>query len=301
MTVKPLPFIIRGGVWWSPRWVFRTTCIPNLKYFPFDKHSCEVIIVSVSEEGDLLQTNYSTTIQHATYVRTNHLKENNLWSLLSAKSSKTRMEIDEGIMSDVGIFEFEFERTMPMVALAVLTPSLVSVVLLLATFWMGTGNVTRSAVNASSILVSAGNLFTLGEILPVTGAVTPMIVEYIASVLVFSTFSLLQDVLMSLLASCRKQPPISFTTVLEKLPKWALLMLALAPPTSGSLIANETFSFSELSETNRTESNDTGDDSATAIQLKHPWEKHILLMDRLMFYLLGFLILLLILSILITE
>ncbi|GIY96604.1 acetylcholine receptor subunit delta [Caerostris extrusa] len=167
---------------------FRTSNIS-----PSTNTRAEVIIVSVSEEGDLLQTNYSTTIQHATYVRTNHLKENNLWSLLSAKSSKTRMEIDDGIMSDVGIFAFEFERTMPMVALAVLTPSL---------YLLGT--------------------FTLGEILPVTGAVTPIIVEYIASVLVLSTFSLLQDVLMSLLASCRKQPPISFTTVLEKFPKWAL-------------------------------------------------------------------------------
>ncbi|GFW54149.1 acetylcholine receptor subunit delta [Trichonephila clavipes] len=54
ITLRPPPIIFQGGVWWGPRGVFRTACIPNLKYFPFDEHICEVEIVSVSEEVIIL-------------------------------------------------------------------------------------------------------------------------------------------------------------------------------------------------------------------------------------------------------
>ncbi|GBM12179.1 hypothetical protein AVEN_20991-2 [Araneus ventricosus] len=306
MTLDPHPIVFPGGVWWAPRWVFRTACIPNMKYFPFDKHTCEIRIVSVSEEGDLLQMNYSTTdLKHAAYVTTTFLMENNLWKLLSAQSESQRMIVDADVVSDVGVFKFVIERTMPLIALAILTPSLVSVILLLTTFWMEGGYVIRAAVNCTSILVSAGNLFTISRILPVTGAVTPAIVEYVTSVLVLCMLSSLQAITMSVLTRCRKQPPISYTTILEKFPKWALMMLALVPQPDEAANVDETFLFSDLSGTdqrNIPQIEDRKQENNTKIfKLQYPWEKHILLFDRLLFYLFTIVILLLIMSVIITE
>ncbi|XP_055929613.1 acetylcholine receptor subunit beta-like isoform X1 [Argiope bruennichi] len=306
MTLDPLPIVFNGGVWWAPRWVFRTACIPNMKYFPFDRHTCEIRIVSVSEEGDLLQMNYSTTdLKHKAYVLTNFLIENNLWKLLSAKSESKRMVVDVDIVSDVGVFILVIERSMPLIALAVLTPSLVSVIILLTTFWMEAGCLIRAGINFTSILVSAGNLFTISRILPVTGAVTPAIVEYVSSVLILCMLSSFQAIAMSFLTRCKKQPPISYTTISEKFPNWALMMLALVPRSEETAIVDETFLFSDLTgrdqrsnlqTEDRKEENDT-----KIIKLHYPWEKHILLWERLLFYLFIIVILLLIVSVIITE
>ncbi|CAL1291078.1 unnamed protein product [Larinioides sclopetarius] len=306
LTLDPHPIVFSGFVWWAPRWVFRTACIPNMKYFPFDKHTCEIRIVSVSEEGDLLQMNYSTTdLKHGAYLITYFLMENNLWKLLSAKCESQRMIVDPDVESAVGVFTFVIERTMPLIALAILTPSLVSVLLLLTTFWMEGGNIIRTAVSCTSILVSAGNLFTISRILPVTGAVTPAIVEYVTSVLVLCMLSSLQAIAMSVLTRCRKQPPISYTTILEKFPKWALMMLALVPKPDEDINVDETFLFSDLSGTdqrNIPQSEDKKQENNTKIlKLQYPWEKHILLFDRLLFYLFTIVILLLIMSVIITE
>ncbi|GFT24095.1 acetylcholine receptor subunit delta [Nephila pilipes] len=306
ITLNPPPVIFQGGVWWGPRGVFRTACIPNLKYFPFDKHDCEVEIVAVSTEGDLLQANYSApTVTHSTYVRKDFLMKNNLWKVLSVEPSKTRMEVDVGIMSDVGLFKFQIQRSMPIIALSILTPSLMSVFLLLSTFWMQQGTVTRTAINTTSLLVSAGNLFTISKIIPVNGAVTPIIVEYVTSVLVLSLLSSLQAVTVSLLARYRKQPPVPFLTLIERIPKWALIMLALVPRTEENRAIDETFLFSELSEIDQTNvannSNQTVENDEIDVSFERQWEKRILLLDRILFYVFGIVILLLIFSVIITE
>ncbi|GFY60008.1 acetylcholine receptor subunit delta [Trichonephila inaurata madagascariensis] len=296
ITLRPPPIIFQGGVWWGPRGVFRTACIPNLKYFPFDEHICEVEIVSVSEEGDLLQMNYSElSVTHTTYVRRNFIIENPLWNVLSVTSSKTRMEVDVGIVSDVGVFTFQIQRSMPLIVLGILTPSLMSVVLLLVTFWMKQGTVPRTAINTTSLLVSAGNLLAISRIIPVHGSVTPIIVEYVTSVLVLSLLSSLQAVNGSLLARYTKQPP--FLTWMGKLPKWAFLMLALVPPTEENV--DETYLFSELSEIDQ--GHTSTENNEMALPLEYPWEKHILFLDRLLFYVFGIVILLLIISVMLTE
>ncbi|GFR20007.1 acetylcholine receptor subunit delta [Trichonephila clavata] len=304
ITLRPLPIIFQGGVWWGPRGVFRTACIPNLKYFPFDQHVCEVEIVSVSEEGDLLQMNYTELyVTHTTYVRRNFVIKNPLWNVLSVTSSKARMKVDVGIVSDVGVFTFQIQRSMPLIALGILTPSLMSVVLLLVTFWMKQGTVPRTAINTTSLLVSAGNLFTISRIIPVHGTVTPIIVEYVASVLFLSMLSSLQAVNVSLLARYTKQPSIPFLTLMEKLPKWALIMLALVPRTQETV--DETFLFSELSEIDQGNMFNIGDQSTEnnemVLTLEYPWEKYILFLDRLLFYVFGIIILLLIISVMFTE
>ncbi|GFR20009.1 acetylcholine receptor subunit delta [Trichonephila clavata] len=224
ITLRPLPIIFQGGVWWGPRGVFRTACIPNLKYFPFDQHVCEVEIVSVSEEGDLLQMNYTELyVTHTTYVRRNFVIKNPLWNVLSVTSSKARMKVD--------------------------------------------------------------------------------VVEYVASVLFLSMLSSLQAVNVSLLARYTKQPSIPFLTLMEKLPKWALIMLALVPRTQETV--DETFLFSELSEIDQGNMFNIGDQSTEnnemVLTLEYPWEKYILFLDRLLFYVFGIIILLLIISVMFTE
>ncbi|XP_055929615.1 uncharacterized protein LOC129960303 isoform X3 [Argiope bruennichi] len=271
-----------------------------------DEVKGEFILEGVTHVGDLLQMNYSTTdLKHKAYVLTNFLIENNLWKLLSAKSESKRMVVDVDIVSDVGVFILVIERSMPLIALAVLTPSLVSVIILLTTFWMEAGCLIRAGINFTSILVSAGNLFTISRILPVTGAVTPAIVEYVSSVLILCMLSSFQAIAMSFLTRCKKQPPISYTTISEKFPNWALMMLALVPRSEETAIVDETFLFSDLTgrdqrsnlqTEDRKEENDT-----KIIKLHYPWEKHILLWERLLFYLFIIVILLLIVSVIITE
>ncbi|PRD25529.1 UNVERIFIED_CONTAM: hypothetical protein NCL1_40654 [Trichonephila clavipes] len=184
---------------------------------------------------------------------------------------------------------------MPLIVLGLLTPSLMSAVLLLVTFWMKPGTVPRTAINTTSLLVSAGNLFAISRIIPVHGSVTPLIVEYVTSVLVLSLLSSLQAVNGSLLARYTQQPP--FLTWMEKLPKWAFIMLALVPPTEENV--DETYLFSQLSEIDQ--GHTSTENNEMALTLEYPSEKHILFLDRLLFYVFGIVILLLIISVMLTE
>ncbi|KAG8201476.1 hypothetical protein JTE90_024345 [Oedothorax gibbosus] len=255
LTMKARVILFRSVVVFSQRYVFHTSCIPNLKFFPFDKHTCDIDIISMSDEGDILPANYTKQqVSILATIRTELTVENNLWTLVSTRSTPKQMDLDIGVKGFGCVYSFEIERTMPLIALGVLCPCLVSVLLLLTTFWMRPGAVTRTGMSATSILVSAGNLFTIGRILPVTGTTTPIIVEYITCALILALVSTLHSITISVLSHCVSQPPISYAAIVQKLPKWTLILLALNHDATKS--AGPSFKFSELVESDSAHTSD---------------------------------------------
>ncbi|KFM65220.1 Neuronal acetylcholine receptor subunit beta-3, partial [Stegodyphus mimosarum] len=250
VTNDPLPRVLPGGVCWHPRYVLRTSCIPNLKYYPFDVQTCDVVILSVSYEGDLLQTNYSMPVLiNNAALRTERIVENLHWQIVSADVIQENRKIDYDTESEVGIFRFQIQRSMPLIALGILTPSMVSVVLLLTTFWMKAGNNIRTSISTTSMLVSSWSLFTIGRMLPISGSTTPIIVEYVTMSLILSLIASLQTVSMSVLSRCLKAPPVAYATIISKIPNWSLVLLGLRPETDSNINLDQAFLFSELADT----------------------------------------------------
>ncbi|XP_035216257.1 acetylcholine receptor subunit beta-type acr-3-like [Stegodyphus dumicola] len=306
VTNDPLPRVLPGGVWWVPRYVLRTSCIPNLKYYPFDAQICDVVIVSVSHEGDLLEINYSKPILfNNAEVRTESSAENLHWQIISADVIQENRKIDYDTESEVGIFRLKIQRSMPLVALGILTPSMVSVVLLLTTFWMKAGNSTRTSISTTSMLVCSWSLFTIGRMLPISGSTTPIIVEYVTMSLILSLIASLQTVSMSVLSRCLKTPPVAYATIISKIPNWSLVLLGLRPEPDSNINLDQAFLFSELADSEGKNSKETEDvnnsTSEQTAKVKCLWEKHIMFFDRVGFYVFGIIILLLITSVMSTE
>lgn len=124
-------------------------------------------------------------------------------------------------------------------------------------------------------------------------------VEYITCALILALISSLHSILVSVLSRCRTQPPVSYATIIQKLPKWTLIILALSH--EKALAGHQSFLFSELVESDNAQTSEVDRNPIGKTSSGGPWAKHVVLLDRVMFYLFGLVLCLLIVSILFTE
>lgn len=305
ITSNPLPVVLQRNAYWEPRCNIRTSCDVNLKYYPFDKHICDIIIASHSTEGDVL----STTVPpfFASFAYTYQMTENPQWSHDPPKAFQKNMKINDDAVQKVIVFRFSVQRSMPLIPLSILTPCLCCALLVLTTYWMTAGSPFRAGLCITSMFISSSSLFTLGRLLPASGSSTPVIVEYVSITLILSVFSSIQTVVSSVMRRCETLPPISYTTIISKIPFWCLWMMRIVPEKEFIQQMDQTFLFSELDDIEKRNNSEKENANLDVREKPHAqsvqllWEKYAILIDRIMFYLQGLILLLFIISVIVTE
>lgn len=123
------------------------------------------------------------------------------------------------------------------------------------------------------------------------------VVEYITCALILSMLSTLHSIIIAVLSRSTTQPPLSYTSLVQKIPRWILIILVLDTHQT----AGQSFTFSELVESDSAQTSETTWEDSEKVNSHQPWKKHVVLFDRAAFYLFGLVTCLLIVSILFTE
>lgn len=78
-----------GSITWTPTEVFETKCSINIRYFPFDEQSCDLVFALWMTGNDMIEFNLN--YDAVEFVEVEH---NSMWSVVSSSSSASNYEYD---------------------------------------------------------------------------------------------------------------------------------------------------------------------------------------------------------------
>lgn len=312
----------RNFVWVGVKYVLHTSCVPNLKYFPFDKQKCEIEIASITQLGEMMELNVTfTDILKYRRVWTRWLTENTRWKHINSSARQENKTLLDGQIVNIELFTLEIQRTTPLIAMAIMTPAVMSAILVLAGFWVSPTCPVRMGIAVTGVFVSTSTLFTLGKVLPVTGFETPIIVEYSATSLILTLLFTIHTCLISLAIRSTSPFPFPYYVVLERIPTWILRLLGSDDTITKETNMKHVLLYSELADTDIPQVDNSGlpqgkTSSAENTELvpnpitqtfsgnpsaSSEWLKPMILLDKISFYVYILILVMYIVSVIIEE
>lgn len=161
-----------GVILCVPSYNHVVTCSANLRYWPYDTHTCAMMISSWTYKDD--QMNISIVEPGITLIGYNSNRE---WQLTSVTSSNQVRKL-ECCTYKLAVFEFTLQRHSGTYTCTVVIPAVVLMILTLITFWMEPAEADRLVLAALNLVSHILFLQHLGKILPANGDQTPLIITF---------------------------------------------------------------------------------------------------------------------------
>lgn len=178
-----------GMIYWIPPSTFFSICEVNLKYYPYDVHTCTLKFASWTMSGEdidlqLIQ-GYHLSLEEA-------YNDGGEWEAVSSNGvySNTFYDCCTTPFPDV-TFTLVVRRRSPLYKLAILCPILASIGIALAAFCLSPVSQIRITLNALALLLLVLELTHLSSKLPPVGSSPPVIVSLCGTVVILVAISTL--------------------------------------------------------------------------------------------------------------
>lgn len=163
-----------GTVLWVPPAHLETFCDLNLSLWPFDIHTCHMVLGSWTFNGnqiDLDPPNDSISQEIAV--------QSHQWKITYTNATRNvRMySCCEEPYVDID-FEITLERRSPMFKSVVLTPAIIVILMTLSSFWLPAQSGEKILLNGFVAMVIVAFLLYFAQKLPVMAVHTPLVGEY---------------------------------------------------------------------------------------------------------------------------
>uniref|UniRef100_T1JBH4 Neurotransmitter-gated ion-channel ligand-binding domain-containing protein n=1 Tax=Strigamia maritima TaxID=126957 RepID=T1JBH4_STRMM len=153
-----------GRVRWWPPGTFKSICPIDLKAFPFDQQTCHLYFESWSATGD--EINLTLYNQEENFpVEILLVEEHNEWELVASNRTRNIHTPDPGddkIFFTSLIFHITLKRRMPYYHLAIITPTIIAILITFVIFWISPASEHKlftSAVNMTILFILIVHLF----------------------------------------------------------------------------------------------------------------------------------------------
>lgn len=162
-----------GSILWVPPSQFTTFCDLNLRHWPYDSHSCHVILGSWTFHGNQIDiTNEDDSFTDDTMVENHQWKINKMESTRNVRTyaccEEPYVDID---------FEIAIERRSPMFNSVVLTPATIIILMTLANFWLPAQAGEKILLNGINAIIIVAFLLYFAQKLPAMAVHTPLVGE----------------------------------------------------------------------------------------------------------------------------
>lgn len=151
-----------GSIMWVPPSTFLSFCKLNMKYWPYDSHTCSIVLGSWTYDGNQIDISVSNTS-----VQLETLVENHEWKITNHTAQRNAKIYSCCIEEYVDIqFNLTIERRAPMYKAVVLTPATIIVLMTLSSFWLPAQSGEKILLNGVNALIIVVFLVYFAQKLP---------------------------------------------------------------------------------------------------------------------------------------
>lgn len=224
-----------GKVLWVPAVTLYIVCPIDLKYYPYDEHTCSltfgswtrdayIMDIQLFDQADILEYYFKGGEWEVSKIASNH----------GLKYYKCCTEPYPHI-----IYYFTLRRLSPLYKCIIMCPVIAAVLLVVAAFWMAPWRTERILLNGISLSIFIFTLAQLSFKLPSAGPHVPLIVVFCGSFLLLLTIITISNfVFLGLKRSSSNTAVPSAVKFL--LQSWMAKLMCIGHGSSGSIGPSET-------------------------------------------------------------
>lgn len=186
-----------GVVNWSPPFRTATSCPIDHRYFPYDEHFCKVQMGSWTYPSGELSLNIAYDKHPEEAMIQKFSIENPQWEIIERTSEiiNVSLECCVDVYPHVE-YTLRLRRRSPLYKFIFVAPSVMSMMLTLATFWLPINAGEKLTLGGIAVIMEMGLLIVLSLTIPNGGAHVPHIVLFCGNSLVMTSFSLVISVMV---------------------------------------------------------------------------------------------------------
>ena len=180
-----------GYVLWTPKGTYKVYCDVNIKFYPFDKQTCEILVYvsdAFASEVDLVEPN--------TTINTDYFKKSSAWKLVSLSSEK---RVFSGIPM-ISIY-VELDRRRDFIIYTIIAPLVLLSVLNVGVFIVPVDSGEKGSIAVTIFLSYGVFISTISDELPHNSLNISYILIYILLLLLLSVAAVLYSYVQSYIFS----------------------------------------------------------------------------------------------------
>ncbi|KAI6231361.1 hypothetical protein M3Y95_00373400 [Aphelenchoides besseyi] len=174
-----------GNMLWVPPALYKSSCILDVEYFPFDEQTCHLVFGSWTYNQDEIHMDF---IQ-AEMIDLSVFQTSSIWDLIDAPASlvnkRSRME-----------FQVRIRRKALFYTVVLIIPTVLMAVLNLAVFFLPADSTEKVTLCISILLSIVVFLLLVSKILPPTSSTIPLIAKYLLLTLVLNIVTIMVTVII---------------------------------------------------------------------------------------------------------
>ncbi|VDM38015.1 unnamed protein product [Toxocara canis] len=202
----------KGDMLWVPPAIYKSSCIIDVEFFPFDEQTCHLIFGSWTYNENEIKLEF----EQAEWVDLSEYAPSSIWDVMDAPASlvnkRSRIE-----------FQVRIRRKTLFYTVVLIIPTVLMAFLSMAVFFLPTDSGEKMTLTISVLLSIVVFLLLVSKILPPTSSTIPLMAKYLLLTFVLNVITILVTVIIINVyfrgPTTHRMPKWVRTTFLQVMPK----------------------------------------------------------------------------------
>ncbi|KAH7727560.1 nicotinic acetylcholine receptor non-alpha subunit 29.3 [Aphelenchoides avenae] len=174
-----------GEMLWVPPAIYKSSCIIDVEYFPFDEQTCHLIFGSWTYNENEIKLEF----EQAEWIDLSEYSVSSIWDVMDAPASlvnkRSRIE-----------FQLRIRRKTLFYTVVLIIPTVLMAFLSMAVFFLPTDSGEKMTLTISVLLSIVVFLLLVSKILPPTSSTIPLMAKYLLLTFVLNVITILVTVII---------------------------------------------------------------------------------------------------------
>ncbi|KAH7716177.1 nicotinic acetylcholine receptor non-alpha subunit 29.3 [Aphelenchoides avenae] len=174
-----------GKMLWVPPAIYKSSCIIDVEYFPFDEQTCHLIFGSWTYNENEIKLEF----EQAEWIDLSEYSVSSIWDVMDAPASlvnkRSRIE-----------FQLRIRRKTLFYTVVLIIPTVLMAFLSMAVFFLPTDSGEKMTLTISVLLSIVVFLLLVSKILPPTSSTIPLMAKYLLLTFVLNVITILVTVII---------------------------------------------------------------------------------------------------------
>ncbi|TKR73867.1 hypothetical protein L596_021121 [Steinernema carpocapsae] len=174
-----------GDMLWVPPAIYKSSCIIDVEFFPFDEQTCHLIFGSWTYNENEIKLEF----EQAEWVDLSEYAPSSIWDVMDAPASlvnkRSRIE-----------FQVRIRRKTLFYTVVLIIPTVLMAFLSMAVFFLPTDSGEKMTLTISVLLSIVVFLLLVSKILPPTSSTIPLMAKYLLLTFVLNVITILVTVII---------------------------------------------------------------------------------------------------------
>ncbi|PAV86499.1 hypothetical protein WR25_16914 isoform A [Diploscapter pachys] len=174
-----------GDMLWVPPAIYKSSCIIDVEYFPFDEQICDLVFGSWTYNADEIKLDFVQTQM----IDTSEYLSSSIWDLIDVPASLVNHR-------SRAVFHVKIRRKTLFYTVVLIIPTVVMAFLSVAVFFLPTDSTEKMTLTISVLLSIVVFLLLVSKILPPTSFTIPLMAKYLLLTFVLNIITILVTIIV---------------------------------------------------------------------------------------------------------